>query len=187
MRRTRTQLKQQMPDRVRRRSWRLSTEEDDEGIEDWMSLSEHGKGETHGKENKEEASHLEELGLGRQERNATVQEGDRQKRPWRKGRQGQKQEAGNRDWPFQGPQKGQESPQEKEVKGATCNHCAVTRHSGRFDVPCNVAPGLQAHGLKLQGRSQAKHGRIVKRLAGHCTGRAGGTSARMDDVLNIGL
>jgi hypothetical protein len=39
MRRTRTQLKQQMSDRVRRRSWRLSTEEDDEGIEDWMGDS----------------------------------------------------------------------------------------------------------------------------------------------------
>src|SRR5579872_5806321 len=67
-----------------------------------------------GPQGEEEAEVFEGFWQGRRKRDAALQEGHRQKRPRRQGRQGQEPQAGHRHRPLQGAQEGQEGTQ-KEI------------------------------------------------------------------------
>jgi hypothetical protein len=72
--------------------------------------------EIHGEEGSQKAQIFAELRQRRQKRNAPLQKGHRKKRPWRQGRKGQKPQAGDSHWPFEGPQEGKEGPEKTDDK-----------------------------------------------------------------------
>jgi hypothetical protein len=72
--------------------------------------------ESHGEEGSQKAQIFAELRQRRQKRNAPLQKGHRKKRPWRQGRKGQKPQAGDSHWPFEGPQEGKEGPEKTDDK-----------------------------------------------------------------------
>jgi hypothetical protein len=69
---------------------------------------------SYGQEGSQKAQIFAELGQRRQKRNAPQQKGHRKKRPWWQGRKGQKPQASDSHWPFEGPQEGKEGPEKTD-------------------------------------------------------------------------